>query len=101
MKETPRSWAGAIEGSLLAGVALRLKRSGNPQTLFELNPHRRGKTAEMLNSTLMDPACLTDAAGGKRQTMDIVTMGAECNQGDQGPAPGNVQERHLETVSLD
>lgn len=33
--------------------------------------------------------------------MDIVRMGAECNQGDQGPAPGNVHERHLETVSPD
>lgn len=39
---TPRAAAGTIRGSSLAGVALRLRRSGNPQTLFELNPHRRG-----------------------------------------------------------
>src|SRR5690606_8146299 len=60
-KGTPRAAAGAIRGSSLSGVALGLRRSGNPQTLFELNPHRRGKTAEMLNREFIRPTCLKGA----------------------------------------
>lgn len=59
-KFIPHVGAGVIKSSHQIGVAMRLGRSGNPQTLSALNPNSRGKSAEILECETMIQSAIKD-----------------------------------------